>query len=161
MTDRWFDDAAGPVVRPYAMTRGRTRSSSDEARLDLIALVIAQSRDGEGDAKPPDNGDGTGDNHEAPSGPSGEETGGAPDNADVLADNSLAPEHVDIVVQCRRAPQSVAELAAELDLPVGVVRVLIGDLIDADWVRVSRPVPPAELPDESILREVIDGLRAL
>ena len=27
-------------------------------------------------------------------------------------------------------PQSVAELAAELDLPVGVVRVLIGDLVD-------------------------------
>lgn len=159
MTDRWFDDAAGPVVRPYAMTRGRTRSSSDEARLDLIALVIAQSRDGEGDAKPQENGDGKGENHE---GAAGEENGGgSQDNADVLADNSLAPEHVDIVVQCRRAPQSVAELSAELDLPVGVVRVLIGDLIDADWVRVSRPVPPAELPDESILREVIDGLRAL
>ncbi|QPP10044.1 DUF742 domain-containing protein [Streptomyces bathyalis] len=159
MTDRWFDDAAGPVVRPYAMTRGRTRSSSEEARLDLIALVIAQSRDGEGDAKPQENGDGSGENHE---GAAGEATGGGShDNADVLADNSLAPEHVDIVVQCRRAPQSVAELSAELDLPVGVVRVLIGDLIDADWVRVSRPVPPAELPDESILREVIDGLRAL
>lgn len=158
MTDRWFDDAAGPVVRPYAMTRGRTRSSSEEAGLDLIALVIAQSRDGEGDAKPQENGDSGGENHE---GATGEETGGPHDNADVFADNSLAPEHVDIVVQCRRAPQSVAELAAELDLPVGVVRVLIGDLIDADWVRVSRPVPPAELPDESILREVIDGLRAL
>lgn len=146
MTDRWFDDAAGPVVRPYAMTRGRTRSSSEEARLDLIALVIAQSPDDERDPRLPEN-------------------GGVPDNADgnadVLADCSLAPEHVDIVVQCRRAPQSVAELAADLDLPVGVVRVLIGDLIDADWVRVSRPVPPAELPDESILREVIDGLRAL
>ncbi|OEU88913.1 hypothetical protein DB35_22240 [Streptomyces abyssalis] len=159
MTDRWFDDAAGPVVRPYAMTRGRTRSSSDEVRLDLIALVIAQSRDGEGPAKAQETGDGGGDNHQ---GAAGEDTGGgAHDNTDVLADNSLAPEHVDIVVQCRRAPQSVAELAAELDLPVGVVRVLIGDLIDADWVRVSRPVPPAELPDESILREVIDGLRAL
>ncbi|MCH6159020.1 DUF742 domain-containing protein [Streptomyces marispadix] len=157
MTDRWFDDAAGPVVRPYAMTRGRTRSSSDEARLDLIALVIAESRDGEGDAKPHEDTVGSGDNH----GAAGDGTGGAQDNADVYADNSLAPEHVDIVLQCRRAPQSVAELSAELDLPVGVVRVLIGDLIDAGWVRVSRPVPPAELPDESILREVIDGLRAL
>ncbi|NLU73536.1 DUF742 domain-containing protein [Streptomyces sp. HNM0575] len=158
MTDRWFDDAAGPVVRPYAMTRGRTRSSSEEARLDLIALVIAESRDGEGDAKPREDAAGNGDGP----GATDEETGGgARGNADVLADNSLAPEHVDIVLQCRRAPQSVAELAAELDLPVGVVRVLIGDLIDAEWVRVSRPVPPAELPDESILREVIDGLRAL
>jgi hypothetical protein len=26
---------------------------------------------------------------------------------------------------------------------------------------VTRPVPPAELPDESILRDVISGLRAL
>ncbi|RAJ56156.1 uncharacterized protein DUF742 [Streptomyces sp. Amel2xB2] len=158
MTDRWFDDAAGPVVRPYAMTRGRTRSSSDEARLDLIALVIAQSRDGEGDAKPPGSVRESGENHGRPA---GGENDGTEDHADVLADSSLAPEHVDIVIQCRRAPQSVAELSAELDLPVGVVRVLIGDLIDADWVRVSRPVPPAELPDESILREVIDGLRAL
>jgi hypothetical protein len=157
MTDRWFDDAAGPVVRPYAMTRGRTRSSSDEARLDLIALVIAESRDGEGDAKPDEDALSNGDNH----GGAGGGPGAVRDNADVHADNSLAPEHVDIVLQCRRAPQSVAELSAELDLPVGVVRVLIGDLIDAGWVRVSRPVPPAELPDESILREVIDGLRAL
>ncbi|AXK35234.1 DUF742 domain-containing protein [Streptomyces armeniacus] len=134
MTERWFDDAAGPVVRPYAMTRGRTRSSADEARLDLIALVIAESP-----------GDGTG------GGDAGED----------IDDHTLAPEHVDIVTHCRRNPQSVAELAAELDLPVGVVRVLIGDLIDAELVRVTRPVPPAELPDENILREVINGLRAL
>lgn len=159
MTDRWFDDAAGPVVRPYAMTRGRTRSSSDEARLDLIALVIAESPDGEGEAKPDENGNG---NRQGDGGSSAVPADSrSHDDADVHADSSLAPEHVDIVVSCRRTPQSVAELAAELDLPVGVVRVLIGDLIDADWVRVSRPVPPADLPDESILREVIDGLRAL
>lgn len=139
MTDRWFDDAAGPVVRPYAMTRGRTRSSTDEEQLDLIALVIAESIGSDGD------GDG----------------GGHADGGAETEDHTLAPEHVDIVTSCRRTPLSVAELAAELDLPVGVVRVLIGDLIDAELVRVTRPVPPAELPDESILREVINGLRAL
>lgn len=122
---RWFDDEAGPVVRPYAMTRGRTTSAA-VAKLDLIAQVIA---DGPVD--------------------------------EPVADQSLSPEHLDIVDLCRDAPLSVAELAAELDLPIGVVRVLIGDLIDAELVRVSRPVPPAELPDESILREVINGLRAL
>ncbi|MGP3925781.1 DUF742 domain-containing protein [Streptomyces sp. 8N616] len=128
----WFDDAAGPVVRPYAMTRGRTRSAAED-RLDLIAVVVAESRSGEpGDSTAPDG-----------------------------ADHTLSPEHLDIVNLCREAPQSVAELATDLDLPVGVVRVLIGDLLDAELVRVSRPVPPAELPDESILREVIDGLRAL
>lgn len=136
MTDRWFDDAAGPVVRPYAMTRGRTRSSAQDVQLDLIALVIAEPVEPDG------------------------RTGRAGDDP-LLDDHTLAPEHEDIVASCRRSPQSVAELAAELDVPLGVVRVLIGDLIDADLVRVTRPVPPAELPDESILREVINGLRAL
>lgn len=151
MTDHWFDDAAGPVVRPYAMTRGRTRSSADGERLDLIALVIAEGAD-------PEEGDGAGGEHGA-GGVQGGEGSGAADV--LLQDTTLAPEHVDIVSLCRREPQSVAELATEFDLPVGVVRVLIGDLIDAELVRVSRPVPPAELPDESILREVINGLRAL
>lgn len=121
----WFDDEAGPVVRPYAMTRGRT-TSAGQHRLDLIAVVVTEQH-----ADDPE------------------------------ADHSLSPEHVDIVELCRDAPQSVAELAVELDLPIGVVRVLIGDLVADEMVHVTRPVPPAELPDESILRDVISGLRAL
>ena len=35
---QWFDDAAGPMVRPYAMTKGRTRPSGQQ--FDLIALVV-------------------------------------------------------------------------------------------------------------------------
>ncbi|MER6692593.1 DUF742 domain-containing protein [Streptomyces minutiscleroticus] len=124
-TPHWSDDEAGPVVRPYAMTRGRT-STAGQHRLDLIAVVVAQ-----------------------------------PHAAGAEADHALSPEHLDIVGLCRDTPRSVAELAAELDLPVGVVRVLIGDLAEEDMVRVKRPVPPAELPDESVLRDVIDGLRAL
>ncbi|WP_055492968.1 DUF742 domain-containing protein [Streptomyces sp. TP-A0356] len=124
-SSHWFDDEAGPVVRPYAMTRGRT-SHEVQHRLDLIAVVVAE-----------------------------------PYVDDPEADPSLSPEHVDIVELCRDTPQSVAELAAELDLPVGVVRVLVGDLMDEELVHVSRPVPPAELVDESILRDVINGLRAL
>jgi len=121
----WFDDEAGPVVRPYAMTRGRT-SHAAQHRLDLIAVVVTEAH-----ADDPE------------------------------ADHMLSPEHVDIVELCRDAPQSVAELAAELNLPIGVVRVLIGDLVDEEMVHVTRPVPPAELVDESILRDVINGLRAL
>ncbi|MDG9694507.1 DUF742 domain-containing protein [Streptomyces mutabilis] len=123
--NHWFDDEAGPVVRPYAMTRGRT-TSVGQHRLDLIAVVVTE-----------------------------------PHVDDPEADVTLSPEHVDIVGLCRQAPQSVAELAAELDLPVGVVRVLVGDLVDSELVHVNRPVPPAELPDEGILRDVINGLRAL
>ncbi|MFI8205536.1 DUF742 domain-containing protein [Streptomyces sp. NPDC085937] len=121
----WFDDEAGPVVRPYAMTRGRTTSAAQH-RLDLIAVVVAE-----------------------------------PHADDFEDDPTLSPEHVDIVGLCRDAPQTVAEIAAGLDVPVGVVRVLVGDLVDAELVHVNRPVPPAELPDESILRDVINGLRAL
>ncbi|MET8639250.1 DUF742 domain-containing protein [Streptomyces sp. NPDC004096] len=124
-SSRWFDDEAGPVVRPYAMTRGRT-SHAAQHRLDLIAVVVTE-----------------------------------PHVDDPEADPSLSPEHVDIVEFCRDTPQSVAEIAAELDLPVGVVRVLVGDLADEGLVHVTRPVPPAELVDESILRDVISGLRAL
>jgi hypothetical protein len=36
----WFD-GAGPVVRPYPMTRGRT-GTSGEHKLDLIALVLPE-----------------------------------------------------------------------------------------------------------------------
>ena len=35
----WFDDAAGPLVRPYAVTRGRTRSPQTE--LEMITIVVA------------------------------------------------------------------------------------------------------------------------
>lgn len=72
-----------------------------------------------------------------------------------------SPEQAAILGLCRNAPRSVADIAADSDLPVGVVRVLLGDLLDAGYIGVSRPVPPAQLPDAGILREVINGLRAL
>ena len=37
--DRWLDETAGPVVRPYALTQGRTRPSG--AAFDLVATVTA------------------------------------------------------------------------------------------------------------------------
>ncbi len=55
----------------------------------------------------------------------------------------------------------MAELGSYTDLPVSVVRVLLGDLYDAELISVTRPVPLAELPDERLLRDVINGLRAL
>ncbi|MDY0810936.1 DUF742 domain-containing protein [Kitasatospora purpeofusca] len=73
----------------------------------------------------------------------------------------LDPEHQTILAWCRREPISVAELGSYTDLPVSVVRVLLGDLHDAELISVTRPVPLAELPDERLLRDVINGLRAL
>ena len=123
---QWYDHEAGPLVRPYAMTGGRTQPGPTGVRFDLIALVSLDT--------------------------------GAPAADD---DTSLGPEHLTLIELCRTETQSVAELAAGADLPVGVVRVLLGDLLELGCVTVSRPVPPAQLPDERILREVIEGLRAL
>jgi len=59
-----------------------------------------------------------------------------------------------------RQPTAVADLASETDLPLGVVRVLLGDLLERGVVSVvgSRE---QESPEESVLRSVLDGLRAL
>ena len=37
--ERWLDAEAGPVVRPYALTQGRTRHAG--ASFDLVATVMA------------------------------------------------------------------------------------------------------------------------
>lgn len=42
--EAWYDEAAGPLVRPYAVTRGRTRGRSHQ--LDLITLVLTVEPDG-------------------------------------------------------------------------------------------------------------------
>ena len=41
--DRWLDREAGPVVRPYVMTKGRTMPASD-SYIGLIDMVVAQAR---------------------------------------------------------------------------------------------------------------------
>ena len=40
--DKWVDRNAGPVVRPYALTGGRTQPSSGTI-LDLIAVIVAST----------------------------------------------------------------------------------------------------------------------
>jgi Protein of unknown function (DUF742) len=119
--DRWVDDHAGPVVRPYAMTRGRTRPA--KGRFDLISLVIATQP--------------------APS-----------------VEIGMGPEHLAIVSLCQ-LPLSVAEVAAHLNLPLGTVRVLLGDLLERHLVQVREPRPTTALPDDSVFEAVINGLRAL
>jgi hypothetical protein len=117
----WVDEEAGPVVRHYAMTAGRTRPTRGE--FDLITLIIAERSSVDGDAR-------------------------------------LQPEHAAIIQLCQN-PVSVAELAAVLDLPVGTVRVLLGDLLDQGFIRTRSPVPDAHLPSERVFKAVLDGLRSL
>ena len=93
---RWSDGNAGRVVRPYALTRGRTRPQGEG--FDLMATVAV--------------------------------TGRAP--ADV---RRLTPEHLEIIAMCR-APIPVVDVASDLGVPLGVVRVLLGDLRDDGVIAV-------------------------
>ncbi|MFE9494199.1 DUF742 domain-containing protein [Streptomyces collinus] len=71
----------------------------------------------------------------------------------------LSFERHDIVAACR-LPQSVAEVAARLRLHLNVVRVLAEDLHEAGQLAVHLP-DVAAAHDASVLRRVIDGLRAV
>jgi hypothetical protein len=117
----WLDEEAGPVVRPYALTQGRTRHTGES--FDLVATVMAT----------------------------------APVSRDLAA---LAPEHVS-VLQLARVPTTVADIASDLDLPLGVVRVILADLRDFGLVVISTPEVLAEQIDKHTLREVLHGLRGL
>ncbi|MFB4315314.1 DUF742 domain-containing protein [Actinomadura sp. 21ATH] len=120
-SDRWLDQDAGPVVRPYTVTRGRTRPRGDA--LDLIVVL---------------------------------ESTGIP----VSPRLRLDPEHRLLLGLCQK-PITFADLASEVDLPVGVVRVLVDDLRDENLLRVLRPTPTGDRPDELVLRKLLHGLRAL
>jgi hypothetical protein len=72
----------------------------------------------------------------------------------------LGPEHIAITELCHR-PISLAELAAELDLPAGTVRVLLGDLLDKGFVVTQEPQPDVDVQDQRMYEVVLDGLRAL
>ena len=117
----WLDHAAGPVVRPYAMTQGRVAPAGGE--FDLVAFVVA----GAGALSP------------------------AP---------RLQPEHHAIVSTCRE-PISVVELASKLDLSIGVIRVLLGDLRSAGLVSLYEPSAATQPHGVDILKAVVNGLRAL
>lgn len=56
---------------------------------------------------------------------------------------------------------SVAEVAAHLGVPIGVVRVLIGDMATAGLVYLQRPRHASGHPDIGLLERVLHGLRQL
>ncbi len=74
-------------------------------------------------------------------------------------DPKLGPEHLRLLDGCR-VPIAVADLASDLDLPLGVVRILIADLREHRLVNVRQPAPSG-LSDIGILKEVADALRRL
>jgi Protein of unknown function (DUF742) len=72
----------------------------------------------------------------------------------------LEPEHLRLLARCRW-PVTVADLASDTDLPLGVVRVLLGDLIGRGLARVNAPAPAEFARDEAVLRMVLDELYSL
>jgi len=77
----------------------------------------------------------------------------------VAAQYSLTFERRDIIELCRNTI-SVAEVAAILELHIGVTRVLVADLAELGYVIVRRPA--AHLPqDIDRLERVIRGLEAI
>jgi Protein of unknown function (DUF742) len=72
---------------------------------------------------------------------------------------ALTPEQAEVLDRCR-IPVPLVELAADLDLPTGVVRILVSDLRERGLVTVHRS-QPAGLSDLKILQEVVNGLRRL
>lgn len=110
-----------PLVRPFAVTGGRTVS---DRPIDMLAFVLAT-----GAAPPPGAG--------------------------------LGPEHLAIVDLCPHRLLSVAEVSAYLKLPLGTVRVLLGDLLDRNLVEIQEPRAASGDVTEATLQAVINGIRAL
>jgi hypothetical protein len=73
---------------------------------------------------------------------------------------TLNPEHLMVLHACA-VPVSLADLASDLDLPLGVVRILVADLCERDLATVRAPKAPQWHDDLPILREVLNDLRGL
>jgi hypothetical protein len=67
-----------------------------------------------------------------------------------------------IVQLCVNTP-SVAEISARLNLPLGVTRVLVGDLVTSGYLRVNRTLTERSTRDErrELIGRTLRGLRAL
>ena len=67
-----------------------------------------------------------------------------------------------IVKLCVKTP-SVAEISARLDLPLGVTRVLVGDLVASGYLQINRSLTDDSTRDErrELIGRTLRGLRAL
>ncbi len=101
MEETWFDGDAGPLVRPYTVTRGRTRPARTD--LTMITMVVALTSRAEADT---------------------------------------ASEYADVLAACQW-PRSIAEVSAVVELPLGVVKILLSDLMERGMVISRSPIADA------------------
>ncbi|MFD1812329.1 DUF742 domain-containing protein [Rhodococcus gannanensis] len=67
-----------------------------------------------------------------------------------------------IVALCAQSP-SVAEIAARVGVPIGVARVLVGDLVEAGHVRILATLQDDSSENErrDLIERVLGGLRKI
>jgi hypothetical protein len=111
------------TVRPYTLTRGRTRPERADLPLEALVRGVAPA------ARPGD-----------------------------------TAERRRILELTTSEILSVAELSAHLSLPLGVVRVLVGDLADDGLVLVHTGTPQSQAPASAqlkVLESVLNGISSL
>ncbi|MGC4804472.1 DUF742 domain-containing protein [Micromonospora sp. DT233] len=126
MVDR--DEPTGALVRPYAVTRGRTRPRLDIA-LEALVETTVRGR-----------------------------------TAAATGNGGQGREHQYIAALCDGRVQSLAEIAARMQLPLGVARVLIADMATDGLVAVHEPTILDDSDDAvgtELLERVLSGLRRL
>lgn len=111
-------DDTGRLIRPYAITGGRT---GGETQIDLESQIQANTR----------------------------------------ASHHLGAYRWEAakVIELVQTPMALIELAARLEIPVGVARVLVADLIADGAVVLHTPVTTQNFG--SLLERVLDGVRNL
>ncbi|MDI9972726.1 DUF742 domain-containing protein [Rhodococcus sp. IEGM 1307] len=81
-------------------------------------------------------------------------------DGDTVVDGMLAPDELRRVFALCAEPRSVAEIASLASIPLGVARVLVGDLAAAGAVTVNETAGSTG-PDRNLMERVLDGLRKL
>ena len=124
------DEPTGALVRPYAVTRGRTRPKLEIA-LEALVETTVRGRSG----------------------------------MNLSRGGQGGSEHQYIAAMCDGGRvQSLAEIAARMQLPLGVARVIVADMASDGLVAVYEPT---SLEDETdavgteLLERVLSGLRRL
>jgi hypothetical protein len=122
------DETTGALVRPYAVTGGRTRP-----RLEIAIEALIETTQRGRSVNPR------------------ETTGGH------------GREHQYIVTLCDGRLQSLAEISARMQLPLGVARVLVADMAADGLVAIYAPaaLDGNDPVGTELLERVLSGLRRL
>jgi hypothetical protein len=115
-------DPRGALVRPYAVTRGRTEPRQDIA-IEAVLVTTAVGRQ----------------------------------------EGRFAGQHKNrIASMCDGTPRSLAEVAALLQMPFGVARVLVADMVAEGLLNLHQIAREQSVNDRlHVLERVLSGLRRL